>query len=97
MTMEIEAAFEEEIARVGGIEILRKELEDFGNRSRMLLNQKSELTAKHPRKWVALLEGEIFVFATSREKLRAAIRDEGKSARTAVIDYLDPAPAVVVL
>ena len=97
MAVDIYSEFDKAVARAGGIEAVKKELDDFGNRHRELRSRKAELTAKHPRRWVALVEGGEYIFAATRDKLREAIQQAGKSARTAAIDYLDPKPAVMIV
>ena len=89
--------FDEAIEAFGGLEQMLKIGDDYDRRFGLLSGQLLDLIEEYPRQWVALAEGDVWVFADSHEQLLQEVRNRGLKTQYAVIMHLDPNPPVLIL
>ena len=89
--------FDDFIEAFGGVEQMFKIGDDCDRRFRLLYGRVLELMEEHPRQWVALAEGDVWVFADSHEELLRRLKKKGLRSGFAVIKYLDPEPPILIL
>ena len=78
------------------LELVRK-LPDFTRRHKLMDASYKECLVQHPYKWIALLEGDVWLLADSYEALLAKIDAHGIGREGTVMCYLDPNPPKVKL
>lgn len=76
---------------------LMVKLPDFERRHKLMDASYKEYVERHPYKWVALLEGDVWLLADSYEALLAKIDAHGIGREGTVMCYLDPNPPKVKL
>ncbi len=89
--------FDEFIEAMGGLEQLYRDCEDSDRRLLLLHKQASDLVKEHPHQWVALTEGDVYVFGESHEALLESIRRKGLKTENAITLHLDPNPPSLIL
>ena len=88
--------FDEFIEAMGGVEQMFKTGDDYDRRFNLLSGRLLDLIEKHPRQWVALAEGDVWVFADSHEELLHRLKEKGLRSGFAVRMYLDPEPKILI-
>lgn len=63
---------------------------DYERRRQLLAEDYAAYLKTHPRQWVALAEGDVWVLADSLEALVQKLDQSGLPRVSAVISYLDP-------
>ena len=89
--------FDEFIEAAGGVEQMFREGEDSDRRLLLLHTQAPDLVKEHPHQWVALTEGDVYVFGESHKALLENIRSKGLKTENAITLHLDPNPPVLIL
>jgi hypothetical protein len=56
-----------------------------------------ELVAKHPKMWIAVLDGEIRAMSTTLGELLSEMDSEGIRVPETHLKFLDPDPAILVI
>lgn len=91
------ANFDEFIESKGGLEQLYRDCDDYDRRFDLLCEQLLDLIKQRPKQWVALCEGDVWVFADSHQELLQEVRSRGLRTQFAAIMHLDPSPPILLL
>ncbi|MCY4625792.1 MAG: hypothetical protein OXC99_12455 [Chloroflexi bacterium] len=89
--------FDEAIEAFGGIEQMFRDGDDFDRRHMLLYSRIIELIKERPNQWVALAEGDVWVFADSHAELLRCMDQQGLRRNNAVYEHLDPDPPILIL
>ena len=81
---------------LGGLQRVLKIGDDYDRRFSLLTGQLIDLIKEHPRQWVALAEGDVWIFAGSHQELLQEVQSRGLKPQYAVIMYLDPNPRILI-
>ena len=79
------------------VDRLLKSLPDYERRCDIVDRRYPDYVKTHPRQWVALAEGDVWVLADSLEELIAKLDAQGLRRGSEVIRYLNPDPVKLVL
>lgn len=89
--------FDETIEAFGGLGQMFKIGDDYDRRFSLLSGRLIDLIKEHPDQWVALAEGDVWIFAESHQELLQEVRSRGLKTQYAVIMHLDPNPPILIL
>ena len=89
--------FEELLAQLGGIEVLRDDPNDFRKAVKRLWTERESLTESHPNKWVSMGKNGVVSIGDSIEEVVAATEAKGVSTADVTVEYLDPEPETLIL
>lgn len=85
------------IKNLGGAKEIYDQLLSYSKRVSLMDEQRRELTAKHPEKWVAMNHDQIVAIGDSLNDVLIALDERGIAREAAVVQFLDPNPKCMIL
>ena len=85
------------IEEAGGPAAINEGLREFRQAFVRMDEERAQLTAKHPYKWVVMGTDGVLAIGDTMEQVLEEIKDGGKRPQNVFIDFMDPDPPELIL
>ena len=85
------------IEEMGGPAALLEGAEEFHQAVVRMDEEREQLTAKHPYKWVVMSNNGVLAIGDTLEQVLEEIEDGGNRPRNVFVDFMDPDPMDMIL
>lgn len=94
----IDPAYAEQlIAGMGGVPALIARMREFEKVVCRMRQARPALLLRYPNRWVAIAPGDAFAVADTLEEVIANFKRRGVPLTSAVVEYMDPDPPVLIV
>ena len=73
------------------------ELREFSDSAQLLTDQREKLAEKHPMEWVCIHHGKVAASSKTLDALMEKIREQGISANSAIVRFIDKKQKTLIL
>ena len=94
----VDAAYAERlVADLGGVPAMIARAKEFEKVVYRMLNERPALLLRYPNRWVGMAPGNAFAVGDTLEEAIANLKLTGAPMHSAVVEYMDPDPPVLIL
>ena len=73
------------------------ELREFSDSAQLLSDQREKLAEEHPMEWVCIHHGKVAASSKTLDALMEKIREQGISANSAIVRFIDKKQKTLIL